>query len=502
MNKNYHRTIEKNRRSIAKRLKRKNYADQAEPMIKRVNIVYEVANRTRAIGYGGIGAVHTMAIKLGLEEAINESLKLLKVHQPYHESDHVLNLAYNVMTGGTCLEDIERLRGDESYMNGLGAERIPDPTTAGDFLRRFSGEDVGALQEAINGIRLRVWEQQTKSFFEEAIIDVDGTIVTTTGECKGGMDKSYKGGWGYAPLVVTLAKTKEVLYVVNRPGNSPSAYEAAPWMERALELVGKAFKKIWLRGDTDFSMTTHLDGWNRRGVNFVLGYDAKQTLVKIANELPEKDWKRLNRPSRYEVKTKERERPENVKERVVKEREYKNIRLNSEEVAEFRYRPVACEQEYRMVVVRKNLSVEKGETRLFEEIRYFFYITNDWEKTAPEVVLFANDRCDQENIIGQLKSGVNALRMPSSDLNSNWAYMVIGALGWNLKAWYGLLIPDKAKGKEIIRMEFKRFLLNFVQIPCQIVNTGRRVVYRILAYSAELKIFLRSFEHIKGLKLT
>jgi hypothetical protein len=133
-----------------------------------------------------------MTSKLGLEEAINKSLKLLKVHQPYHESDHVLNLAYSVMMGGTCLEDIERLRGDESYLNGLGAERIPDPTTTGDFLRRFSGEDVRKLQEAINEVRLRVWGQQPKSFFEEAIIDVDGTIVETTGECKGGMDKSYK----------------------------------------------------------------------------------------------------------------------------------------------------------------------------------------------------------------------------------------------------------------------------------------------------------------------
>jgi hypothetical protein len=501
VNKKYHKTIEKNRRSIKRRLKRKNYGEQREPMMKSVKIEYQVAARTRAIGYGGIGAIHTMVCKLGLDKAINKGVKLLKSHLPYHESDHVLNMTYNVMSGGTCLEDIERLRQDESYMNGLGAERIPDPTTAGDFLRRFKGEDLLDLQEAINRIRKTVWEREGESFLEEGIIDVDGTIVGTTGECKGGMDMSYKGIWGYAPLLITLANTKEALYLVNRPGNKTSSDGAAAWIDRAIELVGGTFGKVWVRGDSDFSLTKNLDRWSEQ-VSFVFGYDTMQNLEKIADELQKKAWKRLKRPSRYEVKTEERERPQNVKEQVVVERKYKNTRLLSEDVAEFPYRPVACKEEYRMVVVRKNLSVEKGAAVLFDDIRYFFYITNDRDKTKEEIVFFANDRCNQENVIGQLKSGVGALRMPSSDLHSNWAYMVIASLAWNLKAWYGLLTPDKAKGEEIVRMEFKRFLLSFVQLPCQIVNSGRRVVYRILAYSAELKIFLRTFEYIRKLKLT
>ncbi len=499
MKKKYHKTIEKNRQSLKKRLKRKNYWNQPEPMIKDLNIEYQVAERTRAIGYGGIGAIHKLVCKVGLDRAINESLNLLKAHLPYHESDHVLNIAYNVMSGGTCLEDIERLRHDESYLNGLGAERIPDPTTAGDFLRRFGPEDLLSLQEAINEIRKKVWAKKEKSFLAEGIIDVDGTIAGTTGECKGGMDMSYKGIWGYAPLLVTLANTKEVLYLVNRPGNKTSGDGAAEWINRAIELVAGEFAKVWVRGDTDFSQTKNFDRWDER-INFVFGYDSKPDLVEIANGLPEKAWKRLKRPARYEVKTEERERPENVKERVVKEREYKNIRLKSEDVAEFTYQPGACTKEYRMVVVRKNLSVEKGEVRLFDEVRYFFYITNDWEKTKEEIVFFANDRCNQENVIGQLKSGVGAMRMPSSDLNSNWAYMVTASLAWNLKAWYGLLTTDKAKGEAIVQMEFKRFLLSFVQIPCQIVKTGRRIVYRILAYSAEIKTFLKTFEQLRPMK--
>lgn len=256
-----------------------------------------------------------------------------------------------------------------------------------------------------------------------------------------------------------------------------------------------------MRGDTDFSLTKNFDRWNGQ-VNFVFGYDAMKNLVKLADELPETAWENLARPARYEVQTKVRRRPENVKEQVVKAREYRNQVLRSEAVAEFNYRPGACQQEYRMVVVRKNLSVEKGEARLFDQIRYFFYITNHWEKSAAEIVLFANQRGDQENVIEQLKNGVGAMRMPSSDLHSNWAYMIMAALAWNLKAWYGLLAPDRAQGGTIVRMEFKKFLSSFLQLPCQIVKTGRRVVYRILVYRAELKLFLRSFEYIKQLKPT
>jgi hypothetical protein len=383
-------------------------------------------------------------------------------------------------------------------MNALGATRIPDPTTAGDFLRRFDEPSILELQE-INEVRQKVWSLQDQNFRKEAIIDVDGTIAGTLGECKEGMDISYNGIWGYAPLIVTLANTKEVLYVVNRPGNRPSSDGAAEWMDRAISLVGPAFRKVWMRGDTDFSLTGNFDRWSDK-VSFVFGYDAQPNLVGLADELPKAAWKRLNRPPRYEVKTEERTRPDNVKEQIIREREYKNIRLRSEDVAEFDYQPTHCKKTYRMVVVRKNLTVEKGEQRLFDDIRYFFYITNDREMTKEEVVFFANDRCNQENVIAQLKSGVNALRMPSDGLISNWAYMVIAALAWNLKAWYGLVTQSPSARRDIIRMEFKRFLISYIQLPCQIVNTGRRLVYRILTYSKHLETFFATFDYIKQLR--
>jgi len=496
-----HKIYYRDKQNLEIRLERKRYEDQTDAMFKGTNIHYEIADRTRAIGFGGIGAMHTLVSRLGLDRAINKNLKLLKSHVPYWESDHVLNIAYNVLTGGTCLEDIERLRNDETYMNGLGAERVPDPTTAGDFLRRFDECSINELQETINETRKKVWRRQTEGFRKEAIIDVDGTIAGTTGECKEGMDISYNGIWGYAPLIVSLANTNEVLYMVNRPGNRPSNDGAADWMDRAIELTSPVFRKIWLRGDTDFSLTRNFDRWDGKA-GFVFGYDAKQNLIKIADNLPEDVWEPLRRPVRTDVKTKGRQRPENIKDQVVKEREFKKIRLDSEQAAEFDYRPAHCKKTFRMVALRKNLSVEKGETRLFDEIRYFFYITNDREMSPQEVVLFANDRCNQENVISQLKSGINALRMPSDSLLSNWAYMVVAALAWNLKAWYGLCAQSQAARRDILRMEFKRFLNSFILLPCQIVTTGRRLVYRILTYSKHLVTFFETLNFIKRLKFS
>ena len=193
MKKRIAKKLRQRKRKILNRLNKRSLPEHPGPMLNPGTIQYEMADRTRGITYGGIGAVQLLVKRLGLDKAINRRLHLFKLHNPYFESDHVLNMAYNILCNGQCLEDIERLRNDEVYLDAVGADRIPDPTTAGDFCRRFSAEQVEILQDIINAIRLKVWKQQEPSFFDEAIIDADGTIAETTGECKQGMDLSYKG---------------------------------------------------------------------------------------------------------------------------------------------------------------------------------------------------------------------------------------------------------------------------------------------------------------------
>jgi hypothetical protein len=452
------------------------------------------------VGCGGLGAIHTLAQRLGLVADIDRELHLLKVHLPYHESDHVLNLAYNILAGGVRLEDIERRRQDENFLNGLGAQRIPDPTTAGDFTRRFGPEDILTLQECINHTRERVWRQQPAGFLKEAFIDVDGSIAGTYGECKGGMGLSYKGVWGYHPLVVSLANTKEVLYLVNRPGQVASHQDSVGWIDRAIALVQPHAGQITLRGDTDFSHTAQLDRWDEAGVKFILGLDAHPKVVALAQALSARAWTPLERVPQYEIRTEPRTKPDRVKEAIVRQKGYENLVLVGEDLTQIDYRPSHCQKSYRLVIVRKNLSVQRGEQELFEDVRYFFYLTNRWELDLPEVVGLANGRCDQENVIGELKHGVNAMRMPVDDLVSNGAYMVMAALAWNLKAWFSLLVPDRERGMELLRMEFRSFLQAIVLLPAQIVRTARRIIWRILSYNRWLTDLFATFERIVALE--
>jgi hypothetical protein len=469
-------------------------------MLKGSNIHYEMTGRAGAVNCGGIGAMHLMVQRLGLVEEIDSNLHLLKVHLPYHESDHVLNIAYNILAGGVRLEDIEQRRQDESFLNGLDAQRIPDPTTAGDFTRRFREADVVTLQECFNRCRQALWKVQPEGFLQEAFIDVDGTIAGTYGECKEGIGLSYKGIWGYAPLIVSLANTKEVLYLINRPGQSASHSGSVEWIDRAVEWVAPVAGTVTIRGDTDFTHTAHLDRWHEAGWRFILGMDAHPKVVGLAEALPAKAWQRLERVPKYEILTEPRRKAIRHKEQIVIEKEFKNQVLVGEDIAEIDYQPLKCGRKYRLVIVRKNISVQQGEQALLDEVRYFFYITNRTD-TAEKIVGLANGRCDQENVIEQLKNGVNAMRMPVNDLLSNWAYMVMAALAWNLKSWYGLIVPNRERGLELMKAEFRRFLHAIMLIPCQVVRTAGRIIYRVLGYNGWLSDFFATWERLQRLVL-
>jgi hypothetical protein len=479
-------------------------------MLTAANIRSEVADKVRGLAPGGIGAIHLLARQVGLIQDIDRDLHLLKRHLPYHESDHVLNIAYNLLAGGSRLEHIEVRRNDEVYLDALGARRIPDPTTAGDFCRRFTESDVETLMDILNAARLRAWSEQPEDFFDEAFLDADGTLAPSDAWCKQGVDIAYNGTWGYHPLVVSLADTAEPLYLVNRSGNRPSHEHADLYLDKAITLCRRGgFRRITLRGGTKFTQTKHLDRWDRQSIRFIFGIDAREGLKDLAERLPELQYRELERPPRYTIRTAPRQSRERHKEQVVAERQFETLKLIGEEVAEFDYRPVACQKTYRVVVLRKKLVVEKGQLRLFEPDRYFFYLTNDRTTPASEIVFLANDRCDQENLIARLKGGVKALAMPVDNLVSNWAYMVMASLAWSLKAWSALLVPEhprwaerhRAEKRSLLRMEFSTFCVALIQVPCQIVRSAGRIVYRLLSWNPWQGVFLRLVERLHGRRL-
>lgn len=466
-------------------------------------VSYELAERTQATAHGGISLAHRVAVASGLVAAVDRQVHVLKVHRPYHESDHVLSVALNALAGGQTLDDIELRRNDPAFLDSLGAKSIPDPTTAGDFCRRFEPADVEALMDAINTARVAVWRSQGQAFTDTtAVIEADGSVVATTGACKEGMGISYNGIWGYHPLLVSLANTREPLFIVNRSGGRPSHEGAAGYLDRAIALCRQAgFRDVLLRGDTDFSLTEHFDRWDDDGVCFVFGYDACAPLVARAkdDEALGEEYQQL---CRHAERCFVRARPAEVKEQIVRDKGFKNIRLKSEDVAEFAYQPRRCRRPYRVIVLRKNLSVERGEQVLFEDVRYFFFITNSLAHDPADIVWESNGRCDQENLIAQLKGGVRALHAPVNTLNANWAYMVMASLAWTLKAWMALALPvlprwsDKhlAERERWLSMEFRTFVNAVINVPAQVVRTARQLVIRVLAWRPQLPVLFRLFD--------
>jgi hypothetical protein len=471
------------------------------PVLGRTNAVYELSERSRGIVHGGMGLITQLVASVDLAGEIDSSLQLLAVHRPYFESDHVLNIAYNIVCGGKTLDDIESRRGDRVFLDAVGTPALPDPTTAGDFCRRFDEPSVMALQAAVNRARLKVWSRQDKSFFEQtARIDADATMVGTDAETKAGMNISYNGIWGYSALVVSLANTGEPLFLGLLGANRPSHEGVVPLYEQAIALCRKAgYRDVLLRGDSDYSLTGQFDRWDGDGVRFVFGYDTRKNLIKRAEGCGDEMYQELVAKADRQIATKARPRPVNVKDGVVRERGYKTIRPKKEEVVEFDYRPGKCKKDYRVVALRKNLSIERGDNVLFEEYRYFFYVTNDRNLSAHQVIAEARDRCNQENLHAQLKGAMRALHAPVNTLLANWAYMTMASLAWSLKAWCALLLPVNPRWadqhheqrRQLLRMEFRTFRQAFIEIPCQIVRHARQVRWRVQAWNPWLGAFFR-----------
>ena len=472
---------------------------QGQPEFNGPRPTYEIAGRGHAIACGGIAAIHHLVRRVGLPQQIDERLGILKRARPYQDSDHVLNIAYNLLCGGQVLDDIELRRNDAAFLDTLGARAIPDPTTAGDFCRRFDSEAIWRLMAIVNEVRLGVWKKSSRPLTSEtARIDADGSLVPTTGECKQGMDLSHKGIWGYHPLLVSLANTGEPLFILNRSGNRPSFEGAPAALDQAVALCRRAgFADILLRGDTDFSMTAHLDHWDEAGVRFVFGHDANPPFVDRAEDVHPGEFTELCRKA-GELFASMRARPTPFKEQIVRERGYLNKRLVAEDTAEFEHKPFRAKRSYRIVVLRKLIEEERGQLSVGTNFRYFFYITNDRSLTQQQVVDESNDRCSQENIHAQLK-GSRALHAPLNTLDANWAYMVIASLAWTLKAWFALLLPIAPRQREqhqadqlrVLRMEFRTFLQRFILIPAQVALHARSLILRLLSWRPDLPLLFR-----------
>lgn len=463
--------------------------------------VYQMSDRVCATGHGGVPALIDLARRSGLCELIDREVRVLAARKPYSESDHVMAIVAATLSGGTCVESLRTMRREPELLDALGMGRAPDSTTSGDFLRRFDGEKNEALIEAVLAATVSVLKDRlTPEERRAGVIDADGTMAPTDSETMEGVDYSgHKRQWGLHPLLISLAGTGQPLIAVNRPGNASSAEGAAEYLDLAAGHMLQVYDRLLFRGDTDFSQSARLEGWHDTGrIDFVFGFDATPKLVKISQELDPGRWRELTRPRPAPETT--RTKPENLKRPIVIERGFRTLRTAREDIAEFEYQPSASARAWRIVAVRKQIEVTQGQLELEPEEKTFFYITNLTGVSAEEIVRHANQRCNQENLIAQLKGQVHALSPVSNTIQANQAWMTIASLAWTLKSWFALYAPTQAESRRLLTMEFATFRRQFMDIAVQTIHTARRRVLKILGgHLPTIPLFLEVCERIRRL---
>lgn len=435
--------------------------------------------------YGGLVLAQQFMRRFGVAQRLDQRLRLFTRHAPYYESDHVLALTYTLYADGTCLEDQGALQGSEAVRRLVGACRIPDPTTAGDFLRRFkSAEDVERLSAVIDEVQEEAWSKlprrvrRQRRQHELALVDLDGHIKPLYGEHKEGADFSYDGRWSYQPLVVSLAGSGECLRVVNQPGSARSSDAAAGALRAVLPWVKRHFRNAIVRGDTDFDRANVLQAAIDSAAYFAIGGRVYANRAALAQALPESAWVAfIPRARRHQSTGPARQgHTPNHREHKAEQRRFRRLRTIGQWVAEIAYQPSGLDSPCRMIVRRIRIEEQDGQGALFESFRYRLVLTNlPRSYSAREIVDLTYQRCDQENVIEQFGAGIAGWRMPVAEFMGNSAWLQIARLAWNLGKW----IAQLALPAEVVRWEWKRFRRHFVYIAAKVLKTGRRLMVHL-----------------------
>jgi hypothetical protein len=361
----------------------------------------------------------------------------------------------------------------------IGACRIPDPTTAGDFLRRFrTGRDVAQLSGVIDDIEEAVWSKlparvrRRRKKHEFALVDLDGHIKPLYGVQKEGADFSYDGRWSYQPLVVSLAGSAECLKVVNQPGSARPSDAAAQALKEVLPRVLRHFRGAVVRGDTDFDRADVFNAAIESGAYFAIGGRLHANRAALVERIAEEDWKPFLPRAEREVRrgASGHGHTPNYRRQKAAERGFRTLSTITQWLSEIEYHPQGLTSPCRMIVRRVLVEQRDGQGELFYHFRYRLVLTNlPRSYTARQVVDLTYQRCDQENVIEQFGQGIAGWRMPVAE------WLQIARLAWNLGKW----IAQIGLPSEVVRWEWKRFRRQFVYIAAKVLKLGRSWVVRL-----------------------
>jgi len=323
-------------------------------------------------------------------------------------------------------------------------------------------------------------------------------MTPASGVQKEGADFSYNGKWSYHPILISMASTGECLAVVNRPGNMTSADGADEAVDGVLEWARPHFDDVLVRGDSAFDrqnlreVIEHHDGFfafvgrgheGRPEQAAAIPEDAFHPFLTRADRRRE----RRRRERDYKPRPKKRSR----RRQRSRERNYVEKLQTKQWIAEMTYQPPRQPNVYRLVVRRKLIERRLGQVHLFDDYEYAWVVTNLPNNfSAEDVIDHTYQRCDQENLIEQMGSGLAGWRMPVAEFDGNSAWLEIARLAWNIGKWIAqLVLPD-----EVTRWEWKRFRLHYVLVPAQLIKRARQMWVRLMGARSTVDPLLLAFE--------
>jgi len=474
-------------------------------VLRTPTLHFEVDPRAVVTPYGGLALVEELCRSFDVAQIIDEHVHVLKQHQPFHESDHILAQVFNLYVGGSTLEDLASLQHDEALRRMLGACRLPDPTTAGDFLRRFTPESLDALRTANTRIQRAVWRKLARRHRwprgkrPRMVVYLDGHIKELYGASIEGADFSYTGKWSYQALTVTLAGTGECLAVRLRPGNMRSSEGAASVLDEVLPWIKEHAEDVLVVADSDFDRSDVRQACVRAGVYFAFVGREQSDRPEMADSISE--WRTFRTRAARQVEQRRgrkgyrsRKRRPNLKRQRARERKFTELRLVRQFVGETSWTPRGTTEQLRLVVRRQLIDRhEPKQGMLFEQFRDRYIVTNlpaSW--AAEEVIDATYERCDQENVIEQLGSGLAMWRMPVKQFIGNEVWMEIARLAWNMRSW----IAQLALPEEVVRWEWKRFRHAFVYLAAEVVHHARQILVRFAASHRFAPMLLHAHQHL------
>ena len=459
--------------------------DSCQPGAQYTNprVVVEEHHGAPLLNCSGLVLVRQLIERLGVARAIDAGVRVLQRCKWYRESDHILTLIYSMISGGSRLQDVNRLGQDDALKRVLGSDRIPHATTIGKFLWRFGDDQQDKQRQGLAELRDTTEAVQQEAFGmlprerrKVATLDWDSSIHEVYGQKKEGADFAYDNTWSYSALYGTLAETGDVLYLGLREGYRHTSYGTKEVLPGTIERVSKHFRQVRMRADSGYYSQALVNICEQRGVEFFIVAKQHRNLMNAVREIPESHWKSFaDRDLQADDRRRRRRRRANLKRKIAIRRKPNSRFKGAPEIAGMMFKPKSWNKARRYVIKRTPI-VDKDDQQLYldDGLRRYVYwiVVNNSKRSNEQVLRIAQGRGNQENLIKDFKYGLGLAHIPTGSLAANQAYFMIAALAWNLKTWMLNLLH---LGDGAV-MRFQRFRYQWIWQAGTVAKSGRNTV--------------------------